>query len=790
MTETTEKPQKELLVLAIELGDQNKKYLKIFPDSKPEQLAYDFCLQNNLDFDSLQNLTEEIKNVLNNNLPENSEHKKIIAHKEKEIKEENAPISSKEEKIVTESEEKISNAPSEKKNLNININKNNENNEEKSNEKSAEKNSEKNTEKITENQIEEPKKKINPESENEEELAKEEEGDEIIDTNENMEEAEIPSYLAPTLSSQYKQRQIAPPKEKSDYPDFITSFKKNTKIENNENKNENEEKEKLIIYTENQKYLPKDYYDPIEGENFGDKLYHKELKLKEIAMEKTKNKIAMINKPKDDNCTFTPQINDYNLIALRNRRINKMSYNDEDKILYYKDYLQAKTENTKIKLHDELEKENTFAPKINKKSEKIEEAKVSNVPRYEKLYNTKVDLKELESKIYDSNMFKPKINKNYKGAGTKTITNLTFEERQKMFKNKVKEKNDKLKETTQANVDKKTGKKYFKPTINENKNKANEENKQKKDIKENKDKIFIDLYSDAQKNQIKKEELEKKVKELENFNTEFKASNKSKEMYDKQKYIAFAKLFKKLDDDRDGKISKDSLNINGISKRINKIIEPVLNDIQNNGDSLGLKEFSEKCSEIYKNLNYAEKKELFSFFMGGQKSVYDTDENVHLKKVQIKKGIYKKSKSNTKERVKAPKENMNSVDINNINNTDIINTDNKDIGNTDNNTDDNNKNDIKPTENESKEQENINNENQKNNKESTKMNNNVKEEKAKQEEKNKKLVEEVHVPFQEVHDYTKYRGVNNTRVKSGRSTKGKKHELFSKNNISSNNKRK
>ena len=31
-----------------------------------------------------------------------------------------------------------------------------------------------------------------------------------------------------------------------------------------------------------------------------------------------------IHKIKDDNCTFTPQINDYNLIALQNRRINKM----------------------------------------------------------------------------------------------------------------------------------------------------------------------------------------------------------------------------------------------------------------------------------------------------------------------------------------------------------------------------------------------------------------------------------------------------------------------------------
>ena len=56
--------KQEIMILAIELGDNEKKFLKIYNDSKPEQLAYDFCLQNNLDFDSLQEFTEEIKNAL------------------------------------------------------------------------------------------------------------------------------------------------------------------------------------------------------------------------------------------------------------------------------------------------------------------------------------------------------------------------------------------------------------------------------------------------------------------------------------------------------------------------------------------------------------------------------------------------------------------------------------------------------------------------------------------------------------------------------------------------------
>ena len=56
---------KELLILGIELGNQNKKYLKIYPDTEPDKLSYDFCLKNNLDYDSMQNLSIRIKNALN-----------------------------------------------------------------------------------------------------------------------------------------------------------------------------------------------------------------------------------------------------------------------------------------------------------------------------------------------------------------------------------------------------------------------------------------------------------------------------------------------------------------------------------------------------------------------------------------------------------------------------------------------------------------------------------------------------------------------------------------------------
>ena len=700
--EQNEEQKKALLTLAIELGDKKKQLLNIYLDSKPEQLAYDFCLQNNLDFDSMQNLTEEIRNALSNyksepnqelknqiseeveqttsnkknkgydaNESENNEVPHEIDNDEHQHEEKNENMEKKEEEnngiqsgpkteeISEENQAHVENKSEnhEKEEIqskeqenekgqkndveheeeqlieNKDDNKNNENkeNKEDNNLNNDNNNNEVNNENENENEKNNEKNQ-NKKEENEEELAKEEEGDEMVDMNENEEEEDnIPSYLSPTICFQYKQRQIVQPKEKPEYTDFDTTFKKKDK--NKEFAEEINEKvvNKLNINQNNQKYLPKDYYDNPDGKNFGERLYHKELKLKEEAMEKIKNKIEKENKEKEDNLTFTPNINEYNIIALQNRKNNNIQYNDEKRILYYKDYLKTKEEHTKNKILEECEKDNTFMPKINPKSQKMAEAGSSHVPRYELLYKKKLDLKKLEEKIYDDpNMFKPKINKNYKG-GNKKMTeyaSLTFEERQKKFREKVEEKRGKLMEKKNTNIDVKTGKKYFKPTINKNKKLENE--------RKNKP-VFNQLYSDSEKYKIKKEELEKKVLELEQFKTEFKASVRSEEMYDKQKNIAFEKIFKRLDDDKDGKISKDDIDLYGISKRIVKIISPILDELKNGKGTISSEEFIKKCEIIYKGLNYADKKELFIYSMGGPiKSVYDTEPYARRKKVERK----------------------------------------------------------------------------------------------------------------------------------------------------------
>ena len=567
--EQKESQKKPLLTLAIELGDKNKQLLNIYLDSKPEQLAYDFCLQNNLDFDSMQNLIEEIKNALANYnadtsnqenknkkqeevdqdallKKEDNEEKEVEENKENEEEHKTEELSDAHEHEQEQEQEEYEQEQEEQNIENVKEEKEEKEkaNIEKEEEKEGEKEDKEKKEELDIKQEKEEKEEkeqeekldkaqSNKEEAAEEDLLKEEERDKVLDQNnekenslenneENEEEDEdLPSYLSPTICFQNKQRQIAQAKPKPEFADFDTSYKKIDKISEFSKEKHEKVVTHLTINTNNQKYLPKDYYDNPENKNFGERLYNREKILKEEAMEKARLKAKKENKKKEDEMTFIPKINDYNLIALQNRKQNKMQYNEEKRILNYKDYLKAKEEHTKNKHYADIEKENTFAPKINKNSEKMAGNRSLQVPRYEQLYKKKVDIKKLEDKIYDDkNMFKPKINKNYKGVKTDNnidnkiieikkineYANLTFEERQKRFKEKVEENKEKLMELKNKNIDQKTGKKYFKPTINKNK---------KLDIERKNKKVFNELYRDSAKYKIKKEELVKKINELE-----------------------------------------------------------------------------------------------------------------------------------------------------------------------------------------------------------------------------------------------------------------------------------
>lgn len=85
-----------IFVMTIELEQGKVGHIKIYPDSIAEELSYDFCHQNNLDFQSLNYLKEQIQELIDDyNKKHNiNKEQKEIQEQEKEKKEEKPKLTS------------------------------------------------------------------------------------------------------------------------------------------------------------------------------------------------------------------------------------------------------------------------------------------------------------------------------------------------------------------------------------------------------------------------------------------------------------------------------------------------------------------------------------------------------------------------------------------------------------------------------------------------------------------------------------------------------------------------
>ena len=96
------KIEEPIYVMTVELEKGKSENIKIFSNSKPEELAYEFCKRNNLDFSSLSYLTNEIVNLVKDfpNIDSNNNNKFL------ENNLENEPIEEVDEEYYTQSVEK------------------------------------------------------------------------------------------------------------------------------------------------------------------------------------------------------------------------------------------------------------------------------------------------------------------------------------------------------------------------------------------------------------------------------------------------------------------------------------------------------------------------------------------------------------------------------------------------------------------------------------------------------------------------------------------------------------
>ena len=546
----------EIAILSIEIGNNQMKYLKIYNNSIPSKIAYDFCLEYNLDYESLKKLTFEIKNLISesNKKPKlNKSYEKSnkidnfiqirknksvnispikVVKIKKEIKKYNFKDIAKEIqkpldydfKLKTEDKEKlIYNQKYKEKINNVDINNNNK-------------------------LIIENKKEINA------------------------------HYLSQTESSKTKIKN----KKLKEYKPF-ESEGKNYKIDNIKliNNNNNLEIENNKVKSDRNKYEI----------NFGEKLYEKCMKMKKISNEKIKNEFDMEQKKLLSECTFKPKIHEINIKCFKNININ----NNTKFIKIEKKKIEENSKNKKIENetinHRKIKNNITTKNKKIKKKIKSE----SQIPIFERLYNCQ---KKEEEKSNNELLFKPKINNNYK----KKLNKITFNERQKIYSAKSTERRKKLENQIYNKYDNKTGQKLFHPLINKNKN-----------FNKNRIRKYYSFSLDKKNIEIKKEKIKKEILTQIKKETIFKPNMKSDNIFENVIINSFKKIFNILDEKLKGKISLFNYSTKNLPINIKNILAPIFNQIDLKNKYFNEEKFINECKKLFKNLDYYSKREIYKF---------------------------------------------------------------------------------------------------------------------------------------------------------------------------------
>ena len=293
----------------------------------------------------------------------------------------------------------------------------------------------------------------------------------------------------------------------------------------------------------------------------------------------------------------------------------------KNKIKNYNEYIDDRKKQLKLEKEKELfELQRKINKKNNIKLYNNESKTNSSIKNYRKKnyfnnnynnnncnykYNTKkVDykitkiLKEYEEKY----SFHPSINDNFK-------TDLTFEERQNIYNNIYKKRKEELRNFYLNSKKDENGDFLFKPRlISKPKYKYNNEEKKIKCD------IFHKNYLFWKKYNLDKEQLYKKYYSNNKYEPIIFTKKQNEKIINETKSRAFNNLFKDLDGDQDNIISGINISIYKIPDSIYKIIEPLLNELKEDNQSLSKEEFIKAMNKLYEDLSSLERRTIINTY--------------------------------------------------------------------------------------------------------------------------------------------------------------------------------
>jgi hypothetical protein len=321
---------------------------------------------------------------------------------------------------------------------------------------------------------------------------------------------------------------------------------------------------------------------------------------------------------------------------------NTLANSNNNTINNYSRY--KRNRNKQLKLEREKEifeiKKEINKGKNNKKDKSITRNN-SSIKNYRKKnyfnlnQNIKDDLKKVNPKIskilkeYDEKYsFHPSINEKYK-------TDLTFEQRQAIYKNIYKKRKEKLKNFYLNSKKDEKGNIFFKPKLISKQ--INEENKT---INVN---IFNKNYCYWKKYNLDKEELYKKYYENNKNEPTIFAKKQNEKIINEIKIRAFNNLFNDLDGDQDNYINGININVNRIPKSVYIIIEPLLNELKIDNQSLNKEEFLLAMNKLFEDISSIERRTIINIYGNIKKMTKNKSMNINNSFLQEKINKYRYS---------------------------------------------------------------------------------------------------------------------------------------------------
>ena len=317
---------------------------------------------------------------------------------------------------------------------------------------------------------------------------------------------------------------------------------------------------------------------------------------------------------------------------------------------YRKNHLEE-MEEIKKKIEDEEVEKCSFRPKVNTEFNNKLSENQSSMPSSYKRQLSKSKLERLEKEYNQKYPFKPSINDNYK-------TNLTFNERQQFFSNLYKQRHKELCNIINNNKEDENGKPMFRPTLVSKP--LNTFNKNNNNLD-----VYTRNYPIAKQEEDKRDTLYNKYyrNKKENPIPVQNSKRQNKKIIDKIHKSVFDTIFKELDSDQDGLISPIHINTEKLPKQIITIIEPLINELKDDNQTLSNEDFINAMNSLYNDLTIVDKHTLINTYRNTSKRSNSLSNNKNNTTINSKMNLQNKSTINKNKNVSSV-DNKRKIDVN------------------------------------------------------------------------------------------------------------------------------